>query len=134
MKKSLRFLLIATIFLLGISLTSCCCCINSDSPAPPAGAYGVSSVGTMDGSVIFYDSLTSDIMMIEKDGTGTFFFEGQEYDIAFEDGKLQVDGRSLSYQYMTSSPDEPMLVIYWTQDNTNTIILRRLADNIFYSF
>ena len=134
MKKALSFLLVAAIFICCISLTGCCCCINSDSPAPPAGAYGVSSVGTMDGSVIFHDSPAGDVMMIENDGTGTFFFKGQEYDIAFEDGKLQVDGRSLSYQYMTSSPDEPMLVIYWTQDNINTVILRRLADNIFYSF
>ena len=73
-------------------------------------------------------------MVIEKDGTGTFYFNGQEYDFVFEDGKLQVDGRSLAYQYMDDDSDESMLLIYWSYDSINTIILRPISDFIFFQF
>ena len=125
---------IAVLFLLSVFLTGCCCCISNESSPPPAGNYGVSSVGGTDGSVYFSDSLTTEIMVIEKDGTGTFYFNGQEYDFAFEDGKLQVDGRSLVYQYSSQSDDDAMLLIYWSQDDINTIILRPISDFVFFNF
>ena len=132
-KRRLLFT-VAILCLLSIFLTGCCCCISNESSPPPAGNYGVSSVGAADGSVYFSESLTNEIMVIEKDGTGTFYFNGQEYDFVFEDGKLQVDGRSLAYQYMDDDSDEWMLLIYWPYDSINTIILRPISDFIFFQF
>ena len=132
MKKCL--LCIAILTLAALFLTGCCCCLSTDSTPPPAGTYGVSSVGTMDGSVQYSYSLTHEIMVIEKDGTGTFYFGGEEYDIAFDDGKLQAEGRELSYQYTSGDADEAMLLIYWQQDDVNTIILRPIQETIFFQF
>lgn len=92
--------------------------------APPAGTYGISSVEKADGSILSYDSATDQIMTVDKDGKGSFHYDGTLYSIAFENKALTINGEQIPCRYtlMTTTYDS-LLTLYWFKDGVRTITL-----------
>lgn len=131
-----KYLSITALCLLCILMSGCCVMIPGLFPSdvvstgqtPPPATYAVSSVGTMEGKVQFYSSVTDEILVINEDGTGSFFFDGQSYTITLEGNQLLVDGEECICQYNVLDTGEAILFLYWARDNTNTIALRPITN------
>lgn len=129
MKKCLTFI---SIFLICTHLSGCFGIARNLidlHPAPPAGTYAVSSIGTEDGSVEFYSQITDEVMVINEDGTGTFYYGETLYDIAFKNGALHIDGERIQYIYTSGAPEESLVVVYWFRDGVNSIALRPVNES-----
>ena len=131
MRKCIRFLTAAVLCLLCVTMTGCCAIIpellspvSSSDQLPPPGTYAVSSVGTMDGSTMFYTDVGDELFVLNPDGTGSFFYDGKSYEILLDGSKLLVDGEECSYRYVVLETEEEILFLYWARDDTNSIALR----------
>ena len=87
---------------------------------PPAGTYAVSSV-SLNGNMNLYGAVTSEVLTIAQDGTGTFVFGDRQYAVILRDGVFSVDGETIGYTYY---PEEAMLMLLWGKEDADTIVLR----------
>lgn len=90
---------------------------------PPAGTYAVSSVGE-NGNVQFYSQVTEEVLTLSQDGTGSFFFAGQQYDILLQGSTLTVNGKPIGFSYTVLSEEEAMLMFLWPNEGADSIVLR----------
>lgn len=96
--------------------------------APPAGTYGISSVEKADGSILSYDSATDQIMTVDKDGKGSFHYDGTLYSIAFENKALTINGEQIPCRYtLMTTTDDSLLTLYWFKDGVRTITLHPVS-------
>lgn len=136
MKKSLIRWIVAAVCLMCVTFSGCCCPVIPDmfsevssvSQTPPPGTYAVSSIGTMEGDTVFYSAVTDEILVLNEDGTGNFYYDGQTYEITLDGNALLVDGEECFCTYQTLETDEAILFLYWARDDTNTIALRPIQN------
>lgn len=93
------------------------------------GYYLVSSVGK-DGDVSFYGSMSPENgwLLLNEDGTGTFFFEGVEGELTWQEDALSWQGQTLmglTARYYDSElgREDSMVMLYFT-DPVVSVILR----------
>lgn len=98
--------------------------VASSGQTPPSGIYAVSSIGTTDGDTLFYSAVTDELLVLNEDGTGTFFYDGKDYNIILDGSRLLVDGEECAYSYNVLKTGEKILFLFWARDNTNSIALR----------
>ena len=68
-----------------------------------------------------YGAVTSEVLTIAQDGTGTFVFGDRQYAVILRDGVFSVDGETIGYTYY---PEEAMLMLLWGKEDADTIVLR----------
>lgn len=96
--------------------------------APPAGTYHISSVEAADGTIHSYDAATDQIMTVDKDGKGSFHYDGTLYSIAFENNALTVNGEQIPCRYtLMTTTDDSLLTLYWFKDGVRTITLHPVS-------
>lgn len=93
---------------------------------PPAGTYGVSSTSNNEDMIFYGDGMYSNYLTVYNNGTGNFYYIGQEYPVTLYFDEITYDGKTMDMKYQPADEDYPaqIYITYLDGEDYFSMILK----------